>query len=479
MTAALSRFRIEGLHNRYTIDIPIDDNRLILVGENGTGKSTVANFIYLFLTKQWNRIPTSYKFKSITAVIGSEELSFTKEDLLDAKIAHRFLTGLGLTYREKMEELVKNASLEDLVGNRENIRKYALQFEIPLALLTDYIDFALLEAPTSSDKLQKLSDTLKQIFHDRVLYLPTYRRIEQDLTAIFSDRLVFPELRKNLEMQVERLHLGARTGTYIELVEFGMQDVENAIAGEMRELKDGLGAELSKLTSTYLRDVILGTYQSAEPSEVSDLDEATINAVFSRIDQSVLPKLEQQQLREIIDEIKTRHDFQDKDQVAVHFLTKLIQLHLQQQDKEKNVREFVEVCNQYLSRKRFVYDDINFEMSIRLQDLYSPPSSSKEGKPESKPEQLEMSKLSSGEKQIVSLFSQIYLSGSTKYFVIIDEPELSLSVPWQKRFLPDILGSGRCSGLIAATHSPYIFDNALDNYTHSLESFMVPINVTR
>jgi ABC-type uncharacterized transport system ATPase subunit len=46
MAGILSRFRIEALHQTRTIDVKIADNKLVLVGENGTGKSTVANFIY-------------------------------------------------------------------------------------------------------------------------------------------------------------------------------------------------------------------------------------------------------------------------------------------------------------------------------------------------------------------------------------------------------------------------------------------------
>lgn len=41
MSGILSRFRIEALHNSYTIDVTIKDNKLILIGENGTGKSTL------------------------------------------------------------------------------------------------------------------------------------------------------------------------------------------------------------------------------------------------------------------------------------------------------------------------------------------------------------------------------------------------------------------------------------------------------
>ena len=52
--------------------------------------------------------------------------------------------------------------------------------------------------------------------------------------------------------------------------------------------------------------------------------------------------------------------------------------------------------------------------------------------------------------------------------VLIDEPELSLSVPWQKEFLVDIVGSGLCVGLVAVTHSPFIYANNLRKYATSM-----------
>ena len=55
---------------------------------------------------------------------------------------------------------------------------------------------------------------------------------------------------------------------------------------------------------------------------------------------------------------------------------------------------------------------------------------------------------------------------------MIDEPELSLSVPWQRQFLVDIKQGDFCSGLIAVTHSPFIYENDLDKYAHSLGEFL-------
>ena len=76
--------------------------------------------------------------------------------------------------------------------------------------------------------------------------------------------------------------------------------------------------------------------------------------------------------------------------------------------------------------------------------------------------------LSSGEKQIVSVFARLLLDYERHFLILIDEPELSLSIEWQRRFLPDILQTQSCAQLIAITHSPFVFENALDHLAQSI-----------
>ena len=87
------------------------------------------------------------------------------------------------------------------------------------------------------------------------------------------------------------------------------------------------------------------------------------------------------------------------------------------------MRDFVNVCNTYLENKSIFYDSQSFNYVIK---------SKYNG------DDIKLFQLSSGEKQIVSLFSHLYLSGKRNYLVLIDEPELSLSVKWQKMFLEDV-----------------------------------------
>ena len=86
--------------------------------------------------------------------------------------------------------------------------------------------------------------------------------------------------------------------------------------------------------------------------------------------------------------------------------------------------------------------------------------------------ELRIKQLSSGEKQIISLFSRIYLEPEYNYIVLFDEPELSLSIYWQEKLLPDILKSNRCSFLLAVTHSPFIFNNELKDFTVGIQEFI-------
>ena len=164
---------------------------------------------------------------------------------------------------------------------------------------------------------------------------------------------------------------------------------------------------------------------------------------MGRIPKYVLTQGEKTSLRDSISRLRDSESEQVEDLVAILYLVRLHELHETQQNDEREVRQFVEICNAYLSGKQLYYDDLNFKISL-IQDSNQDAS-------------LKLGMLSSGEKQIVSLFSHIFLSGVNDFFLLIDEPELSLSVPWQKRFLVDIINSSRCIGMFAVTHSPFIY----------------------
>ena len=82
------------------------------------------------------------------------------------------------------------------------------------------------------------------------------------------------------------------------------------------------------------------------------------------------------------------------------------------------------------------------------------------------PSELNWRLLSSGEKQILILLTQALLKFDEPVVYIADEPELSLHVTWQERLLESLVALGGQMQVIVATHSPDIVgrfhDKAID-----------------
>jgi len=78
----------------------------------------------------------------------------------------------------------------------------AEKFDVPDDFI-EYIARNLLDAP-ESDKVARLTDALSSCKDIQFLYLPTYRRIEQDLQSIFRKSSIdIDQLRKALSSGAE------------------------------------------------------------------------------------------------------------------------------------------------------------------------------------------------------------------------------------------------------------------------------------
>lgn len=460
MAINLTKFKVEELHGRRSIEIPIHNNKLILVGENGSGKTTIINLIYYFLSRQWGRL-SAFNFKSLGIIINDEEIIITKEQLPSRKgfkgFSSRYGLSRGLYERLRMETNRINYSKYSHQEMERLTHNLSLEYGIPLSIIMGIMSETLGDIDSIDSGLVNINERIGELVKEQILYLPTYRRIEQDLKTIFPN-IDHETLHKRLAVRQDGTN-------YIELVEFGMEDVDKNIELKMNELKEFIRSRLNKLTGSYLKEVISGQYKSFRTEDIERISAEAIDSIIKRIGEDILPDREKKRMRTILGEIQSKQKVTSDHKVVAHFLLKLLEVYEAQQQKEENIRRFVDVCNQYLNStsKKIVFDNNNFNISIVLDsgDIESDGESST----------IQMKQLSSGEKQIVSLFSHLFLSGIEKFFVLIDEPDLSLSVDWQTRLLPDILSIEQCTGLIAVTHSPFIFQNELDTFTHSLNEF--------
>lgn len=79
-------------------------------------------------------------------------------------------------------------------------------------------------------------------------------------------------------------------------------------------------------------------------------------------------------------------------------------------------------------------------------------------------EQLELAQLSSGEKQEIILFYELIFESDKNIHLLIDEPEISLHIEWQLKFMDDLLriAEKKKFKVTVATHSPQIINNHWD-----------------
>ena len=462
----ISRFRVEGLFGRLNVDLALSDNRLIIVGENGSGKSTVVNMLYYFVTAQWDRL-RKMRFTKLAVDIDGETLDVESEQLggLDSesdvvdKLARGFERRIGIYRARSMIKDILSSPLENYTMH-DRILFYADRYRMPPHLFGELVEtLEMQERNAPNEYVLELSTKIKEKMNCQVLFLPTYRRIERELQAILPDLSINRDLRyRHHSRRPQQSEMA-----FVELVEFGMGDVEESFRETMQQLDRKFRADLSQLTGDYLKDIIQSKHLPGKTDHLFDPDTPKIvDDILGRMDDNILPKEEREKLKTLIRTVRDKQDITDKQRVVLHFVSKLIRIHGKQKKREERVTRLVDICNKYLSGKELYFDPKQFQIYLQRREPYA----------EGGTEKIYPSDLSSGEKQIVSLFTHIYLSDGDGYFVIIDEPELSISVPWQRTFLEDIVDSGYCHGLVAVTHSPFIFENSLDKYARNMSEFV-------
>lgn len=127
----------------------------------------------------------------------------------------------------------------------------------------------------------------------------------------------------------------------------------------------------------------------------------------------------------------------------------------------QDTTEKLDVLTSLEQRARLLLDNVNqkfLHKRIRLDREAGLVAEREDGTP------LKLEALSSGEQHELVLHYDLLFRVAPNTLVLIDEPELSLHVAWQKRFLPDLLeivDTARFD-VVIATHSPFIVGDRSD-----------------
>lgn len=426
MHTPIQNFSIRQLFGLRNISIDFDDPVKLLISENGGGKTTVLYTLYLILTRQFDEL-RKFDFEEISLTFSDDTtINFQKSDLVvlsESDHLPPIIREIKDNLKEDFDPLLalceKKPDLTELLEHNL-IVKAASTLKVPRKMLAEnlYRFTKDIIEPQAS-----IENRILESFNHNVLYFPTYRRIERTFDQI--------------------------NATEGHSLWFGMQDVANKIDSITSKIKRRSVGWFTDIDDELL-DEVYGLVSKKRNGNGQVKSQRLALEPFG----ADLPEKRKQQILDIL-KLKDKSKAISPD--LAYLFTNLLQIREQQRKYEADIESLIEVCNKYLVDKQFEYNEIDVQLNI---------IHSKTGK------EICLDDLSLGEKQIVSLFVKIYLDSPTKPAIIIDEPELSISIEWQKMLLPDVWNSNNCSFLLAATHSPFIFENDLDAFAVSLNEYI-------
>lgn len=425
-------FEIKNLFNQFNVKLPLDERINIFLGENGMGKTTILNCLHCVLSGNIERLNSIVFDEIVITLTDDTSLSIKHSDI--SSYVDEYLYEMPRRRRIRLDSIFSEKELEEIrnmyAHNYDGIdayKKYCFRisevYGMPFQMARQELERYMMTFSNRDGDYKKaiaFKKKVDEIFNKEILYFPTYRRIEEDMSKLGID--------------AEKDRVKNR------LIQFGMTDVEKAIEKILATIRSAAITGFTEMTGVLLKQYLGGELRT-DNSYLIDSDKLTI--ALDRIGDEI-ESHDKEKIKELVANAKI---YEPENIYLLNLIKNLITSYEKQNQYDERVKKFVSVCNGYLNGKKYIYDESNVQLAIYRDKTKSP---------------ISIQNLSSGEKQVISMFSKLYIEETSDCIILFDEPELSLSIKWQSKFLPDIMNSEKCSTLIAVTHSPFIFENEFD-----------------
>ncbi|WP_426318890.1 AAA family ATPase [Pseudoduganella sp. R-43] len=460
----IKSFKIFGMYGYKDVSLTCNTPVKIASADNGSGKTSLLTALYSIFAGQgailyavdFDSIEIGWGDGSITSYLKSELFGELVDGGIEEAASNVFFDQWGSNSRDEVVELLTKFILGDLDEAAQTRAFSTIHRDSPFDRQEIFQQLNSICTPLiQTGAFKELHAKAKEQLGDvAILYLPTYRRIEADL----------PEYRhKNPPVNQAALRKGRGprdAWDSTRLIYFGMADVESKLNAIVTQIRRETLDAFSRNSGQTLEQLI-DNKSLIESDGTKSFDLASIEVVLARVGK------DSEELKSRLSEIiKTNEIFNENRRELRRFLSQLLRVYSERRDDEKAIENFVNMVNGYLCpaeeellgstrEKKLMFDKLKLELSI---------SNLITGK------DIKFNNLSSGEKQVVSIFARLMLDPRKKYLILVDEPELSLSIEWQQRLLPDICATQNCMQLIAITHSPFVFDNELEVVSGTIDT---------
>lgn len=459
----ISNFTIKKLFGYKDVSLQFKDKVQIYIGENGLGKTTVLNAFNYLLNLDWKEL-SNINFEEISIVVNNVKYTFLSSNI-DAYLkkqedSRRSGFAQHLNEELKNDDIAKLKTILKITDRMEKMRSvqsFLSERGYRINASSRFIYDSVVELLSIRENFKEFDDFVSLFSSEcpKILYYTTYRRVEKNLTVILRKMMEKEDLDFRIPRYIrEDFEKSVQTSKFIH---FGMGDVKREMDGICDIITKISREKLDALSTNLLKTEINGIGVDGR-NKFTQPDKDKLQSILNR--QHI--GLDDNEKNIIWKNINDSSIYDDKHKPLFYLLSKLVEIYDSYAKYDVAIKKFCDTCNNYLFEKKFFFDEESLQIKLF-----------RNVKNETDKVEIELEQLSSGEKQIVSLFADVYLNHIDDYFLfLIDEPELSLSIFWQKRLLPDVMKSGKCSLLFAVTHSPFIFENEYEDFTVGLNEFM-------
>lgn len=437
------------------------DESRYMIGPNGNGKTTILNLLFQTIVIQDEPITnTAYKFNYTKIVLEENKINLDEIYLyrIDAstcgqvyKFESKLILKLDHSISDRTETFIFERIIADLSNNyieslMELITKYIKKNDFS-GLSEDFIDYLLYEEnyKESPDGVQleefrkyfvNITDEFEGEYDYRsensfslylfkqhfqldkleksILYFPTYRQIGDIINNLnnhsFSYEDLDEEKRKVISINQENLNI------VFDKVKNNLENINST--------------GLTNLMRKFIEQSLSTTYQTSQLATINNEDIKKVKNLAKKlnIDESKIMNFENDYLKE-----ENKNNFRNLASLNDLFTDYLKNL----DEKIKPIKILKSSFKAFFGDKiKLEFNEKNFEISLSKN----------------------LDQLSSGQKQLIGIvtFSLLEMNNSIfkKPLILIDEPELSLHIDWQRN-LNHYLSAFKNNQYFVATHSPF------------------------
>jgi predicted ATP-dependent endonuclease of OLD family len=411
--------KIDNFWHRFNASGEFNEDVNIIIGQNGTGKTTFMNILHSVLSVDVDGISANdFDSVAITLVSNRKTKTVKVSKLLDDKasflnVAYQISNKkhnirIFPTENERMTSHFRRRSMAESEDLREELSKL-----VSLSSLSVY-------------RLRSGQDYEVSDVHGRRAVSPVDHRLSELLQGLTHYQLELSQQARTIATKLQRDVLTSILYSKDESTHQGIP------------LEFDKNAERESLVSAYTQLNVIDTIVQNKIGFHVDAIDKTVTDFKSYRHTTPTP--------EKGESVKVDIDFRPLE--AFQQTRKIIKMSLDAETETSiifsQISLFTEIVGEFIRDKNFYFRGGDLQI-----EAYN--------------EKIHYNGLSSGEKQLLIILIETLLQRQKNYIFLTDEPELSLHISWQRQIIPAVKRLNPKAQIIAATHSPEVASQYLSS----------------